>query len=682
MATDRSLATLLRALQDASSEEQEVSRLLGSATMLLTILSNPLNLTLLTTQLLSAPAIWSRPHGLHTAVRVLSVFNSAGIQVLKNEQSSLVPNRFSSRTSLAKEDWITAVIKGADERTPRWRHLLALSGLLLGFEGQERRGISDSLRMKLESAIVKALNLALQEIESGDEVTVNGLVMTVIHVFSLLSEHQKNGINYDILLPRLYWAPFFSTEGLRLGYFLSAMDADIVEGPNRKFDWSVKSSTYLQVQRITSSPLIASLGSLSRVIAYSIGHVQNMELLLAVIDDILAFTKSLCIQWRQNKLSEIDLKEESTYLSDEAIHTSLPLVWRVLKSGMFSIVVILKSLLERVIEDATVPMDGAPHMAAQTLNILRDLYFISSHMGANNFSQYTFVYLTAIDILSQHPSQAEAFLREIRPAETGLIPEHPLDRCHDLYFLNTAEHFPAVVAAQVSEDLLIPAATPYLGVGGDHRLIEIFEAAHSMVLAVFSVPQNSGIIAKHIYPYFDALFKVFPQNLSSRQFRMAVRTLVRITSPPSPISADQPLLSSTILELIRKRSETALSVPLQRGGGPPDSEENVTEDTDVSEQCVLTLTIIDALPFLPIDLLEEWLPIAAETIHTVQDENMRNQCQQRFWDILSNGEMDANCAAVCVSWWSTRGGREFVLYGTKKVEDTFMSGGLGDRSKL
>lgn len=115
--------------------------------------------------------------------------------------------------------------------------------------------------------------------------------------------------------------------------------------------------------------------------------------------------------------------------------------------------------------------------------------------------------MTAIDILSQHPSQVEALLGEIRPAETGLIPEHPLDRCHDLYFLNTAEHFAAIVAAQVSKDLLIPAATPYLGVGGDHRLIEIFESAHTVVLAVFSAPQNSEIIAKHIYPYFEALFK-------------------------------------------------------------------------------------------------------------------------------------------------------------------------------
>ncbi len=147
-------------------------------------------------------------------------------------------------------------------------------------------------------------------------------------------------------------------------------------------------------------------------------------------------------------------------------------------------------------------------MAIQTLHILRNLYFISSRVGPNSFSQHKFIYLAAIDILSQHPIQAEAFLQEVRPTETGRIPEHPLDRCYDLYFLNTAEHFALVLTPRVNEDLLITAATPYLGVGSDQRLIEIFEAAHSVMLAVFSAPQNAEIVATHIYTYVDALFNV------------------------------------------------------------------------------------------------------------------------------------------------------------------------------
>lgn len=147
-------------------------------------------------------------------------------------------------------------------------------------------------------------------------------------------------------------------------------------------------------------------------------------------------------------------------------------------------------------------------MATQTLQILRSLFFISSRSGANAFSQYTFVYLTAIDVLSQYPDQVEAFLQEIRPAEVSTIGQHPLDRCHDLYFLNTAEHFPLVLSPEANERLLISVAMPYLGVGSDQRLIEIFEAAHSVVLAVFSAPQNSGLVAKHLHSYVNALFQV------------------------------------------------------------------------------------------------------------------------------------------------------------------------------
>ena len=149
-----------------------------------------------------------------------------------------------------------------------------------------------------------------------------------------------------------------------------------------------------------------------------------------------------------------------------------------------------------------------PFIALKILHTLRNLYFISSRLGANAFSLYTFVYLTAIDILAKYPVQAEGFLQEIRPAEVGRIPQHPLERCYDLYFLNTSEHFPLVLSGKMNEELLVKAAAPYLEHGGDQRLLEIFEAAHSLILAVFAAPQNTDLTIRHIHPYFEALFKV------------------------------------------------------------------------------------------------------------------------------------------------------------------------------
>lgn len=147
----------------------------------------------------------------------------------------------------------------------------------------------------------------------------------------------------------------------------------------------------------------------------------------------------------------------------------------------------------------------------QTLHTLRNLYFISSRAGQNSTSQYTFVNLTAIDILSQYPESAEKFLTSIRPSELGQIPAHPLERCLDLFFLNTAEHFTLVLSPGVNEELLIAAALPYLAAGGNNHLLEIFEAAHSVTLAVLASPHGADLTAKHLHFYVVALFKVSVQ---------------------------------------------------------------------------------------------------------------------------------------------------------------------------
>ena len=247
-----------------------------------------------------------------------------------------------------------------------------------------------------------------------------------------------------------------------------------------------------------------------------------------------------------------------------------------------------------------------------------------------------------------------------------------------------------MLSPELNEELLVSAATPYLGLGSDQRLLEIFESAHSVMLAVLSAPQNSKLLAKHVHPYLDVLFKVFPQNLSARQFRVAVKTLIRMTSSPSLLSETQPLLPSTILELLRFRLETCSPAVVRQDGDssgpkPPEAKPTPTifEQPPLSERAVLVLSLIDAMPFLPLDQLEDWLPIVAESISMTKDANQSHICRQRFWDVLSNGDMDVDRAALCVAWWSTRGGRDMVLFGRDdQAEGPYMSGALQENSKL
>lgn len=97
---------------------------------------------------------------------------------------------------------------------------------------------------------------------------------------------------------------------------------------------------------------------------------------------------------------------------------------------------------------------------------------------------------------------------------------------------------------------------------------------------------------------------------------------------------------------------------------------------------MLTLALIDSLSFLRVADLKEWLPLTAELINAVPDRAMRHTCIDRFWEAISGGEMDVDRAHCCVSWWSTHGGREMVLYEPEATpsdadDGPFMSGAVG-----
>lgn len=178
---------------------------------------------------------------------------------------------------------------------------------------------------------------------------------------------------------------------------------------------------------------------------------------------------------------------------------------------------------------------------------------------------------------------------------------------------------------------------------------------------------------------------MFPDNLSARQFRLAFKTVIQVTTPPSPLANSQPLLPSVLLEVVRDRAVNASTTPI-----PPtpqntsSSGPSLVDERPLSAQAVLTLALIDALSFLRVDDLKEWLPLTAQLINVISDRQMRHSCVDRFWETLSNGEMDVDRAHCCVSWWSTGGGRELVLFGAEpapggsEVEDgPFMSGAVG-----
>lgn len=318
-------------------------RILDSATNLYTLLLNPSNVSLLTSQILSAPAIWRPPTLVQTAGRVINVFTSASIRLLQLQETSEPQGHLGIQRRLRMQDWTVAVIKGVSVASPRSRHALVFAGLLQGFESQGRQGISTGLHNNLQDALITAINLSLQEDSQGTIATDPGLIFATSLVFEMLDSRHKTRLDYRRLLPALISVIFTSDEGLRQGYFLSSVDEDIVEGARQKFHWSIKSPSYRQLQFVASSPLVAGMGRVSRLAAFAIGQIKHMTVVTRLLEDLSEFSRSLSVQWRQNKLSEIDTSEEQDFLSDGTLRTPVPLLWRLLRDTMFAIVVILSS---------------------------------------------------------------------------------------------------------------------------------------------------------------------------------------------------------------------------------------------------------------------------------------------------------------------------------------------------
>lgn len=318
-------------------------RILDSATNLFALLSNPLNVSLLTSQILSAPALWTPPTLVQTAGRVINVFTSASIRLLQLQETLEPQGHLYIQRRLRVQDWTVAVIKGVSAASPRYRHALVFAGLLQGVESQGRQGISTSLHTNLQDALIMAINLSLREDSLEKIATDAGLILATSLVFETLDLRHKRGLDHRRLLPALISVVFSSDEGLRQGYFLSSVDGDIVEGACQKFHWSVRSPSYRQLQSVASSPLVVGMGRVSRLVAFAVGQIKHMTVVTRLLEDLSEFSRSLSVQWRQNKLSEIDTSEEQDFLSYETLKTPVPLLWRVLRNTMFAIVVILSS---------------------------------------------------------------------------------------------------------------------------------------------------------------------------------------------------------------------------------------------------------------------------------------------------------------------------------------------------
>ncbi|KAH6687301.1 peroxin 8 [Plectosphaerella plurivora] len=688
MPADRMLNAVLH-LYQSIHDDRKTDQILGTTTNLLTTLSNPLNIGVLTSQLLVAPALWHRRRDNHNRLRaplrVLGAYNAAAARVRADEKANARHRGPRQGGGIRSDDWAAAVARGADDRSPRWRHLLVLAGLLTGMEGggdSQTGSLSSGLRATLERAVVTAANLALATAAAdsrADPAVPSAIVLALNYAFPLLSEYNRGEINADALLPLAIDA-LIGPDGFEHAAFLGAIDADLKEvGP--QLHWGLEAASFARLQDLETKPMMGGIGPLSKLAAFTIERATDAGAVMAALETLLAFSGELLGRWQTNRLSAIDQSEEAVCLTPDALQTT-PALWETLRKTLYSNVTILQSIVARSLLDPSLRNDIiAPKVASNVLRALRNLYFISSRNSNSQFQVYSFTYLTSLDILARFPDASVTFLSSTKPRDPGAAPGHPryhpLNRTLDLFYLNVAEHLPLNIPSPACEDLIVQPATAYLTQSGppSHLTVELFEAAHSAVLSTLSCPHNSALTVKLVPFYIDTLFASFPSYISTRQFRVAFKTIMQIVSPPFPIAATHPYLSETLLEMVRFRALGAATAPLPETPDAASSDAAPAPQYVVSEQSSLVLTLIDALPYLPLPLVQEWMTVTAQTMNAITDPDMRQPVKDRFLDVLVSGEMDVERAAIGVAWWGTSGGRELVVAGGPQLAP-LMSGAI------
>ena len=677
MPADRLLNTVLQYYQD-THDAAKTEQIIGTTAHLLTQLSNPLNLGVLTSQLLTARAIWHRPDGLRTAIRIISIYNTAATRVHEHEHGIDTTATKAPREGggLRCDEWTRAVVKGADDRSRRWQHLLVLTGVLMGMEGNDKRALSRSLRNTLEGAVVTAANLALDQHMADGPLAGTSIVMALNFAFPLLSEFHRAQINCDALLPIAIWS-VTGEEGFRDAQFLEEIARDAAETPGNILSWPANSPSFLVLQQMDTRPLMGNLGPLAKLAGYAIQNATDTRVVLQAQESLLLFSRRVLDVWQRMSFSDIDPAMQGSRLSLETLDKTWPALWQFLKKLLFGIVAILQPIVSRSLLDPNMVNDKAgPAVAARSLHILRNLHFISARDGNNAFQVYTFAYMASIDVISRHAAASEMFLKETRPSDPVVLSVRHVQRTLDLFYLNLAEHLPLTLSTNACDELIIKPALAYLSHDGAKTpsMMELFESAHSSVLSVLSCPQHSALTIRIAPFYIIKLFESFPHHISPRQFRVAFKTVMQIVSPPFPIAAMEPHLSETLLEMLRSHMSNANTAALPEEMLSRDPASQGTGEV-LSEQSSLALALIDSLPFLPLPLVEDWLTIAAEALNEVEDPRLRETVKNRFWEILVSGEMDVERAAIGVSWWGTKGGQDLVLHG-RPSEPPMMSGAL------
>src|SRR5690554_3861860 len=93
------------------------------------------------------------------------------------------------------------------------------------------------------------------------------------------------------------------------------------------------------------------MGGLARLAAAAIGETHDPHAVHTLLDNLQRFSTIMLAQWRTGRLSEIPMSEESNLLHADTLTGTIPIVWHILKTVLFTTTMILQALTSQVIQN-------------------------------------------------------------------------------------------------------------------------------------------------------------------------------------------------------------------------------------------------------------------------------------------------------------------------------------------
>ncbi|KAJ2906852.1 peroxisomal membrane protein Pex17 [Zalerion maritima] len=671
-------STLFEFYAASISDSAQVEKLIGTSSYLLRELNNPHNIEVLTTNICASPIIWSNPDVLFTSKKLLECYLAAARRVIKYraEEREDADDGQPQVPRLHIDAWLTAIERGLGlkDGVPRrpgplkleWKASLIMAGITYGLSVDTRKDSSPDLAPLAQPLVdrlsIWAVELANVVITSPAEYPPAAVQACIIALAVLPLQYIHVGlpIRTEFALPIL--EAMLGRDGLRDGeVFIPPGDA--FAGPGSLISWPASSPGFTAWKGQWGRPVLSLLSQLLWLEVELAKHAPWSELgrFVQAIERMVRFSEGVRRYWEQSVFKEVELTQPGRYLTPDTYENSWKLLDGQLSKLAVAIVAPLKEITGRLLAHRGYL---TPDIARQCLLILNNLSFATQGRITSS-AFYSFTLAAAVDVLSTSAPHCNQLLQELAPLTQ--FPLTRMQRVHALFFFTVAESLGSRLPHGVDTTLISQPAMFYVTQEAGAYLhapdtqtsgIELWESAHVAILALVANTHLAPI--DMVEPYLLTLIENYPSLINLTQLVVGFRTLVQVSSPPYALSASFPGLPSVLMEVVHHH---ALTAPVAQTG--------------------YVLAMVEALPFIPHDVLPEWLDVVYHLTGRVTDPMQSRTLDGAFRNTLS--QMDPTRSIICCDWWTT-GSRPAMVRnnppGPPGATDLTMSGALGEPSRL